>query len=126
MITVENREEIRRAYYNENKSIRQIAREQRRSRHTVAKALLSAEPEGYTLKEERAAPVLGPYKARLDELLKENESMPRKQRRTGHLIYTLIQGEGYAGSEIGVLARLQRGAPTARAEAAAGVHSARV
>jgi transposase len=106
MITVEDREQIRRAYHVEHKSIRQIARELHCSRHTVEKALDSAEPGRYTLKEARAAPVLGPYKARLNELLAENERLPRKQRRTGHKMYKVIQGEGYAGSEVGVLVYL--------------------
>jgi len=41
-----------------------MARELRCSRDTVKKAIESAEPEGYTLKHPRLAPVLGPYKAR--------------------------------------------------------------
>ena len=43
MITVEDREAIRRAYYLEKKSIRQIAREQHHSRRTVAKAIKETE-----------------------------------------------------------------------------------
>jgi transposase len=106
MVTVEDREQMRRAYYVEHKSIRQIARERHCSRHTVEKALESAEAEHYTMKEARAAPVLGPFKARLDDLLRENEQLPRKQRRTGHKIYEVVQAEGYAGSEVGVLTYL--------------------
>jgi len=87
MINVEERERIRRAYFNEEKSIRQIARETGHSRPTVRKAIQSAEPTPYTLNEKRPAPVLGPYKARINELLAENEQMPRKQRYTGHKIY---------------------------------------
>ena len=91
MISVEDRERIRRAYFNENKSIRQIARETGHSRPTVRKAIQSAEPTPYTLKVKRSAPVLGPHKARIDELLAESEQMPRKQRYTGHKIYKLIE-----------------------------------
>ncbi|MEZ4709079.1 MAG: hypothetical protein R3A44_17865 [Caldilineaceae bacterium] len=47
----------------------------------------------------RAAPVLGPYKGRIDELLAESEKQPRKQRYTAHKIYQLLQQEGYRGSE---------------------------
>ena len=99
MISVEDCERIRRAYFNEDKSIRQIARETRHSRPTVRKAIQSAEPTPYTLRVKRSAPVLGPYKARIDELLVENEQMPRKQRYTGHKIYKLIEADGYTGSE---------------------------
>ncbi len=74
MIKVDKREKIRRAYYIEEKSIRQIARELHHSRETVKKAIESAEPATYTLKKARPAPVLGPYMARIDELLEENLS----------------------------------------------------
>jgi transposase len=98
MISVQKREAIRRAYFIEEKSIRGIAQEFKCSRPTVRKAIASAEPMEYTLKAPRPAPVLGPYKARVDELLAENERQPRKQRYTGHKIYEIIKGEGYGGS----------------------------
>ncbi len=43
MITVENLEAIRRAYYLEHKSIRQIAHEQHHSGRTVVKAIKETE-----------------------------------------------------------------------------------
>jgi hypothetical protein len=76
MIKVEERETIRRAYYIEKKSIRQIARELHHSRDTVRKAIAAANPEPYTLQKPRRSPVLGPCKARIDELLEENKSLP--------------------------------------------------
>jgi len=102
MISVEDRERIRRAYFIENKSMRQIARELGHSRDTVKKAIEAAEPATYTLRRPRPAPTLGPYMARIDELLEENERLPRKQRYTGHRIYELIQSDGYMGSESSV------------------------
>ena len=99
MITVDDYEAIRRAYYIDKKSRRRIAREQRHSRKTVNKALASGEPGRYTQKQERKAPLLGPYKGRIEALLLEREQMPRKQRYTGHKIYQILQQEGYAGSE---------------------------
>lgn len=99
MITVDEYEGIRRAYYVDKKSMRQIAREQGHSRKTIRKALESAGPGRYTQKEERPAPLLGPYKARIEALLVEGEQLPRKQRYTGHKIYQLLQQEGYQGSE---------------------------
>ncbi len=56
MLTVEAYERIRRAYYVEGKSMRQIARELNHSRKTIKKAIERAEPEGYQLKEPREAP----------------------------------------------------------------------
>jgi transposase len=102
MIKVDEREQIRRAYFIEHKSMRQIAKELRHSRDSVKKALESAEATTYTLQQPRTAPVMGPYVARMDELLAENDRLPRKQRYTSHKIYELIQKEGYTGSESGV------------------------
>jgi transposase len=102
MISVEKREQIRRAYFIENKTMRAIAKELHCSRDTIKKAIASPEGEPYTLTKERPAPVLGPYTARIDELLAESERMPRKQRYTGHKIYELIKADGYTGSESGV------------------------
>jgi transposase len=102
MITVEKREQIRRAYFLEEKSIRKIAEELRCSRETVKKAIASAEPTAYTLTASRKAPVLGPYKAQIDDLLAENERLPRKQRYTSHKIYEALHKSGYSGSESNV------------------------
>ena len=103
MIKVEDQEKIRRAYYVEGKSQRQIARELHRSRHTIKKALGGAEPAKYQLKAPRPAPVLGPYQVRIKALLEENERLPRKQHYTGHRIFEVIWAEGYRGSEASVL-----------------------
>jgi len=111
MISVEKREKIRRAYFVEEKKIRQIAREFKCSRPTVRKAIGSAELEPYTLTVPRPAPVLGPYKERIQELLTGNEQMPRKQRYTSHKIYKDIEAKGYTGSEStvrGYIAQLRR------------------
>jgi transposase len=102
MISVEKREQIRRAYFNENKSIRAIARELKCSRRTVEKAIASAEPSAYSLRVPRSAPVLGPYKERIDAKLAENERLPRKQRYTARRIYEVLVEEGYKGSASGV------------------------
>lgn len=59
MIKVEEIERIRRAYYIEKKTIRQIARELNHGRKVVRQAIASAEPSKYTLKQPRSAPVLG-------------------------------------------------------------------
>jgi transposase len=102
MIKVEKREEIRRAYFVEEKSIRQIAKELQCSRPTVRKAIASAESRPYTLDVPRRAPVLGPYKVRIDALLAENERLPRKQQYIGRKIYEIIEAAGYSGSESSV------------------------
>jgi transposase len=98
MISVDKREEIRRAFYIEGKKIRQIKRELRVSRPVIRKAIASAGPVKYTLNEPREAPKLGPYKGQIDGMLRQNETLPAKQRYTSGRIYSLIQAAGYSGA----------------------------
>ena len=80
MLTVDQREEIRRAYFIEGRSIRQIAREGRHDRRTVRKSLHDAGPPKYTQRVPRRRPVLDPFLAIIDQWLSEDESRPPKQR----------------------------------------------
>jgi transposase len=99
MLTVEKQEQIRRAYFIEEKSIRAICSDLHCAAKTVRKALASAEPAAYTLQTPRPAPVLGPYHERIAAFLAENATLPRKQRYTAHRIYVLLQAAGYPGAE---------------------------
>ncbi len=99
MKKVEDYEAIRRAYFVEKLSIRAIHRELGYDRETIRKAIVQASPVPYTLKKERKAPVIGPYKQRIAELLKESKKQKRKQRYTAHRIFEILREAGYAGSE---------------------------
>jgi transposase len=99
MLKVERIEQIRRAYYIEKKSIRQIAKEMGHSRDTVSRAIDSSEPRQYRLSKPRRCAKLGPYKVQIDELLVENEKLPRKQKYTWKKIYEAIKAKGYEGGE---------------------------
>lgn len=99
MISVNDRERIRRAHFDEKWSRRRIEREMGHDRRTINKALASAEAETYKRKVPRHAPVLGSWHKRLDALMAESEKLPRKQRLTAQRIYDIVQGEGFAGSK---------------------------
>jgi len=99
MLQVADQFRIRQAYHHEKKSMRAIARELGYSRNTVKKAIEQEEPFAYERRKPRAAPVLGPYKKRLQELVEDNRSLPRKQRYTTHKMYEIIREEGYQGAE---------------------------
>jgi transposase len=99
MKTVEDYEAIRRAYFVEKQSIRAIHKMLGYDRETIRKAIVQAAPTPYTLKKLREAPVIGPYKQRIIELLEESKKQKRKQRYTAHRIFEILRGEGYAGSE---------------------------
>ena len=97
MNTVEEIAQIRHAYYNEGKKIREIAREQHRSRATIRRALGQADAKKYVLARHKPAPVLDPWKPKIEAMLIESEGMPRKQRYTGQRIYDLLKADGYNG-----------------------------
>lgn len=101
MISVNEKEEIRRAHLIEGDSLRKIEREKGYSRRTIHKALGDGEVEERH-RGGRESPVLGPYKAKIEALLEESRRLPRKQRYTGHQIYKQIAEMGYSGSESGV------------------------
>jgi transposase len=99
MRTVEDYETIRRAYFVDKLSIRAIHRMLGYDRETIRKAIVQAAPTPYTLVRPRAAPVIGPYKQRIAELLAESKKQKRKQRYTAHRIFEILRSEGYLGSE---------------------------
>ncbi len=100
MLTVDQQEQIRRAYYVNGRSIRRIAREGRWDRRTIRKALRDAGPPRYTLREPRARPVLGPYVAQIGAWLEADLTSPAKQRHTARRIYErLVEEHGFKGGE---------------------------
>jgi len=100
MITVELKEQIRRAYYIEGKSIRQIQRETGCHRQTIRKALEDGTVPRYTLKQSRPCPVLDPVKPIIDQWLAEDQHRPPKQRHTAKRIYERLTTEyGFQGAE---------------------------
>jgi len=115
VLTVDQREQIRRAYYVEGKSIRQIARDGRRDRRTVRKALRDAGPPRYTLREPRARPVLAPYVGQIDAWLEADLTSPPKQRHTARRIYErLVEEHGFKGGESTVRRYVREHRPTPR------------
>jgi transposase len=99
MKKVEDYEQIRKAFFVEGLSIRAIHRKLHVDRNTIRKAIVEPVPKPYQLKQPRPAPVLGPYHARIQELLEESTKLPRKQRYTAHTIFRIIRKEGYQGCE---------------------------
>ena len=96
MLTVEDYARIRRAD-RDGMSIRAIARQFGHSRRKIREVLKHPEPRGYTRTKPPAAPKLGPFVGRIDEILKADEEAPRKQRHTAAQIFRRLVDEGYTG-----------------------------
>jgi transposase len=100
MIKVEEKENIRRLYFIQRQSIREIARELHASRKTVRKAVQDASVPQYRLKGPRHCPVIDAHLPLIESWLKEDQSRPPKQRHTAHRIYArLVSESDYKGSE---------------------------
>ena len=100
MIQVDEKETIRRLYFIQRHSIREVAKELRHSRRTVKKAITDASVPEYHLTVPRISPVMDPFKAIIERWLEEDKSQPKKQRHTAHRIYTRLVGEqNFTGGE---------------------------
>jgi transposase len=97
VLTVDDYGAIRRAR-RDGKSIRQIAREFAHSRNTVRKILKHPEPNPTPSTRGRFAPLLGPVQPILDQILRDDEDAPPKQRHTAMQMFRRLRDEhGYRG-----------------------------
>jgi len=100
MITVDQKEIIRREYFLNRKSMRQIAKELHHGRTTIRKAIY--DPGIPTYKRSVPAPkrTIGTFVAVIQQWLQEDKRRPTKQRHTAKRIYERLQVEyDYQGSD---------------------------
>lgn len=92
-------EEVRKAVLVNGISKREAARIYGINRRTVAKMCKYSTPPGYRRKKEKRYPKLGDYKEKIEEILKEDLEIGKKQRHTSKRIYERLKVEhGYNGS----------------------------
>src|SRR3546814_12682479 len=97
MLVVETVVRIRREHAS-GKAIKAIARDLRLSRKVVRKAIRSPEAAFNYQRKVQPLPRIGPYPARLDALLEENEARGRRDRLRMTRIHDLLVREGFDGS----------------------------
>jgi transposase len=105
---VDEKEQIRRAYYIEGKSIRQIARERRHDRRTIRAAIRDAGPTRYQLTKPRPRLVLGPFVSIINEWLAESEADHGGDNTATGLASELLEAQDQhaLGKRLAQLARL--------------------
>ena len=97
MLTVDDYGAIRRAR-RDGKSIRQIACEFDHSRNTVRKVLKQSGPDPLPATRNRPAPLLNPVRPIIDQILRDDEDAPPKQRHTAAQLFRRLRDEpGYRG-----------------------------
>ena len=89
--------EIRRRHFVGGESISAIARSLQLSRPTVRKHLRTVEKPVYE-RQHQTSPKLGEFQGLLEQWLKIEERLPKRQRRTAQRLFEGLQIEGYRGS----------------------------
>jgi transposase len=92
MRTVDDYAKFRTAH-RDGMTIRQIARSFHVSRRKVREALAHPEPRPYTRTQPPPAPVLGPFTAIIDRILRDDRDAPPKQRHTAAQLFRRLQDE---------------------------------
>ncbi len=97
MLTVDNYRDIR-IDHRDGLSIRAIAKKRRHSRRVVRAAIRRAEPTPYTRTKAVPRPKLGSFTATIEQILKDDEQAPRKQRHTARQVFRrLVSEQQYRG-----------------------------
>ena len=89
---------VRREFFARGRTIKEIARDLHIARNTVRKILRSGETSFSYEREVQPLPKIGPWKDRLDELLRVNETRSARERLTLIRVYEELRGAGYTGS----------------------------
>jgi transposase len=99
MIKMAQLENIRKMYFMEGLSIREISRRTGIHRDTISKYITQVEPKPpkYTLTAERKHPVLGPFIPIIQQIMEDDKNRHRKQRHTGTKIFEILKNEGFTG-----------------------------
>lgn len=106
---VESYEKIRRAHFIEGWGIRKIAREFGVHRRVVHKAIGRAEPEPYQRLTPASVSPLAAHLDWIDEVLRNDRTVPRKQRHTARRIYDrLVDERGFKGGRSSVRRHIAR------------------
>jgi transposase len=98
MLVVETIAKIRRAYFVQKKTIKEIVRDLRVSRNTVRKVLRSGATAFRYAREVQPLPRLGAWRGELDRLLTENATKASRERLTLIRVFEALRERGYRGS----------------------------
>ncbi len=90
--------EIRRLVLVEGHSKRSVSRQFGIHWETLNKILSHTAPPGYRMAKPRSQRIIGPYLGIIEEILKQDQNVSRKQRHTGERIFQRLRKEhGYTG-----------------------------
>ena len=98
MMGVDKIGEIRRAHFEQKRSIKEIVRTLSVSRATVRKVIRSHKTEFKYERDVQPSPKLGVWVAALTEILEGEAGLPKRERRSTQRLYEELRGRGYDGA----------------------------
>jgi transposase len=90
--------QIRRAYFEQRRSIKEIVRTLRVSRTTVRKVVRGKDTEFKYERSVQPAPKLGEWIEVLTAILETESKLPRRERRSTQRLFEELRGQGYDGA----------------------------
>jgi hypothetical protein len=98
MIGVDKIGEIRRAYFEQHRSIKEVVRTLSVSRATVRKVIRGHKTEFKYERGVQPTPKLGDWVEVLTEILEQEAKLPKRERRSTQRLFEELRGRGYAGA----------------------------
>jgi predicted transcriptional regulator len=90
--------DIRRAYFEERRPIKEIVRTLSVSRATVRKIIRGHETEFKYERGNQPSPKLGDWVEVLTEILESEDGLPKRERRSTQRLFEELRGRGYDGA----------------------------
>lgn len=88
---------IRRMYFRDHITLREIARQTSLSRNTIRWWLRQNEMRDPAYPARKASSILDPYKEQLAIWLRADSHRPKRDRRTDKVLFQLLQAQGFPG-----------------------------
>src|SRR6201991_4216970 len=98
MIGVDKTGQIRRAYFEQQRPIKEIVRTLSVSRATVRKVIRGGATEFKYERGVQPTPKLGEWVEILAEILEKESRLPRRERRSTQRLFEELRGRGYDGA----------------------------
>ena len=98
MVGVDKIGEIRRAYFEQERPIKEIVRTLSVSRATVRKIIRGRQTEFKYARDVQPTPKLGVWVEALTEILEQESKLPKRERRSTQRLFEELRGRGYDGA----------------------------
>ena len=98
MVGVDKIGEIRRAYFEQERSIKEIVRTLSVSRATVRKVIRGHQTEFKYARDVQPTPKLSIWVEAVTEILETESKLPKRERRSTQRLFEELRGRGYDGA----------------------------